>query len=637
MSLRQFDKGVERARKEYADSPQRAAASAFSDVFASFALYDVRASENNAPEASKFVRVYSDGGPQPILWKHLHQPLAKILREDPDIGPYYAGFATLFTVDREVSSEADGNTRYFSMSIDAPLEAPGFQDAFLSRAQFTGKYAEGKPLPLTSVCLNPTRDAHFKSVPIIFHWSDDPAGVGKSLPAGSELLKAWGHVSVNVPIPRTTECPGHGLETNVQKCGFTRSINAVDNGEGFHRQEFLLRLRRFVKEDTAAEDALNNQIAWTVAYFAYACECLAEAENTPVATSVFANQNIQPESKAPLKRLAIVCAPASYDNVASAALYLPLFYPRFDASGDKFARAALKTLYLARALGMPLEHLQEFSSAYKAGVTQTVGVFAHQIKSVASAQTTGWLVDAAQWDAFCNDEGRHHPAIQKLQAELLIAPVPRLFEAGTKAIKVWAQRLPVTDFFEENQHPETLEELLRAAWRISDDIFFAVVNRRTDFRKRSESILEVYEQSLKYTTIEPEIEISPVGVGLWWPPYTADRIDSDAKLANERLRQLSNFFQLVIALFDEALNWGVRTKPAKASMHITAEECSLTLSNERSLAPTVGSSAFLPGRKGRDVLQELVVQLNGSISFSDPGSVLYGVSIHLPRLVFLRL
>jgi hypothetical protein len=206
--LREFDEGVERAQTAFAASEFRRMVFGFGDEFASFSLHDISAASSPDPAGSKFVRL--DGqNRQPILWQRVHQPLAGILRAASEVGPHYAGFATLFTINPDSGIGSQGNPRYYSMAIDCRLDAPGLSEALLSRLQFAPVEdlcipPDERPLPLTAVCLNSANVDDFKTVPIVFYWhcpSQAPDYPRASIPPE---LASWGHVFVSARIPYPT-------------------------------------------------------------------------------------------------------------------------------------------------------------------------------------------------------------------------------------------------------------------------------------------------------------------------------------------------------------------------------------------------------------------------------------------------
>ena len=329
--------------------------SGFSDAFASFAFYDTNAAENRSdPEKARYLRL-DDALNQPILWKHVHRSVAQVLRTDPDLKtPNYAGFATLFTLNQE----ADGNApRYPSMTIDVKLDSPGFRDLILSKTQFIKRTT----IPLTAVCLKTAGDDAFKTAPIIFHWTR-PGRVDSDCDAPKvEELSSWGHVYVNAKIHYDDKT---GIEVDLNKTNFgvedseliRVGDNLIANGTvRFNEREFYRRLRNHVGNGEIPETLLARKIAWTVTYFAYACELYLQQR---------------------LDCLSIVCAPASFDEEVSSALYVPI---HCTPSNPEFSRLALKILYLARSLASPLWKIHDLYAARKEGQHEATSAILHQI------------------------------------------------------------------------------------------------------------------------------------------------------------------------------------------------------------------------------------------------------------------
>lgn len=361
--IRKFDEGVEKARKKY----HAGSASAFDEEFAAFTIYDTTAAEETI-STPRFMLVPTDRPHhQPELWKHLHRPLGQILRNDPDLAPLYAGFATLFTLNR--GSEATRSaTNYLSMSIDAPLSAPGMQELELTRLQFNGPVGT-RPLPLTAACLNATGDSGFHTTPIVFYWRspDNPMDVPwGSIPEG---LETWGHVFLSALIPEDEK---FGLKKEPHQWGLDGSLQIPENTKAvFGRSDLHTRLKAYYNglkknpEDptTLAAADLERRLAWTVTYFAYACRRNAEAGLLP-----------KGQKASQFNNLAIVCAPAS-GSIVNSALYLPL---ACEPGNPEFPRAALKALYLARTVGMPLERLRWEKDATEQGIRDTLDRIRHQ-------------------------------------------------------------------------------------------------------------------------------------------------------------------------------------------------------------------------------------------------------------------
>ena len=358
--LSEFDSEVESARAEYSKSPARSTAAGFRDAFASFALYDIERQRSVRQHVPEFVRLDLQRQ-EPILWRRLYKPFARLLMNDPDIRRYYAGFATLFTSNPGDTQRGSQRT-YYSAAIDVPLDAAGFPDAFLSRAQFINPRAN-PPLPLTAVCLNPSGDEGFTARPIIFYWSRYDAETPPTKPVLPKGLDGWGHVFVSARIPYSEKT---GLDADLTNNRFFHSLTVksppvkgvtLPKLDEFTEDELYRRLRRFVPNDEADNSTLAMRLAWTVAYYAYGCEQFRSV--------------VLPKTDAHINHLAIVCAPASYGAMPSAALYVPIICAPSD---PHFSRTALKVLYLSRALGMPLERLKEFEE----GTSKIGRVFAHQ-------------------------------------------------------------------------------------------------------------------------------------------------------------------------------------------------------------------------------------------------------------------
>ena len=358
--LRDFDHGIQDAlrNRELASRADRLPLSM--ERFASFCFYDANGTDFACVGVSQ-----KESPTQPLLWKHLHNSLQAILREDSDTKSTYAGFATLFTLDRE-SRSPGGRASYFSMAVDVDLSKPGFKDGLpLTNWQFNSS-DPNRPLGVTSICLNADMlDQGYCTKPVIFYWkprnAPEPDGWGKA----PDALASWTHIFVSADIK---EDPHTGLaKPSDWTLDFSEFIFA-DKDEELTKSEAINRLQNFLGTGGTRSSispvegkALLNRLAWTITYFAYGCKCL---ETT-----------LRPNQPFPFDHLAIVCAPASFEPVVSAALYVPFF----GRPGEEaLQRAAIKTLFLARALGMPLESLQEFQT----GRAQSQGDFAHQTSAV---------------------------------------------------------------------------------------------------------------------------------------------------------------------------------------------------------------------------------------------------------------
>lgn len=391
--LSQFDKGVELALDEHDRNTAPSSESAFSQKFAGFTFYDIKAAKDSlqvdneddpSPEDTGWARLDGIISEQPLLWAHLHKPLARLLREDEDLKNVYAGFATLFTVNRGPNVNA---VPYSSMAIDVALDAPGFRDLVLSKVQF----ADNSTIPLTAVCLNTSDDPNFESVPIVFHWVSPDHNGSICHSATSNDLDSWAHVYVTAKIPRSDET---GIETDLNKISFFGSdesplIRVVSNSSGngnriLDERQFYTRLRNHQARVTGKDpgefhDAdLAKMLAWTVTYFAYGCDEYRK-RTTP--------------DSCPVHHLAILCVPASYGRKASAALYLPVTCKPEQCD---VSRAAHKALYLSRALGLPLERLKEFSAKYGEGAQNTYQTLfqsiTHEFSKIEDRLNYSWLV-----------------------------------------------------------------------------------------------------------------------------------------------------------------------------------------------------------------------------------------------------
>lgn len=352
--FRAFDKGVSEAFVEYGTDPLRSLSAGFDELFAGFTFYHPNNPTAPVDAIQHFERL-DQREEEPILWKNVNKPFADILRRDADLKNLYAGFAVLFTLDPFASAERRGS----SMVVDAPLDARGIPG--YSREQFRAPTPDS-PLPLSAILLKSKDQSDFESVPVVFHWRKP--GTRQFTETWPELA-SWGHVHLCCEIPyENPDERQKGLKTKVRECGFVNPITEVTCARsGFHRNELCNRLRSYAKDFKAKDSEVEARLAWTVTYFAYACECLGTM--------------IQSKAQSPLERLAIVCAPASYDPEGSAALYVPLFYGE---SVDEFQRGAITILFLARALGMPLEKLKEYGTGFRGGSSQVVETFTHEAK-----------------------------------------------------------------------------------------------------------------------------------------------------------------------------------------------------------------------------------------------------------------
>lgn len=370
--LEEFDLGIQKALEEYYSLPESNRILGYSQTFADFSFYDTKAvdEEDLTKRSDLFVRLSNKrklSREQPILWKYIHSPLAKILHSELK---YYAGFATLFSVNHEAGSISTNSDipRYPSMVIDDTLKAPGLRDALLTTKQFPRE--KKSPIPLTAVCLNPSDDSNFETLPIIFHWiknSDEHDCFYSEIKSNAKYLNSWAHIifSPNEKL-KFNQVTGIdiGIIENWDRDDYCK-IDIYDSQGRLTKEELLRRLKNYENNKIHDTKILINKLAWTVNYFVYASNCYLEENDSKYFKSV--------QDEPGFDHLSIVCAPATFHNVVSSALYVPIMYDG-PLLLDQSARSVLS---LARILGSPLERIKELFRGSQIAQTS----FAHQTSS----------------------------------------------------------------------------------------------------------------------------------------------------------------------------------------------------------------------------------------------------------------
>lgn len=376
--LKNFDDGVEAAHKKKVELFGDDLRIAFTHEFAGFAFYEqrnIQRGTSSEPEDWRCELLDDRDTKEPILWSNLHKPLSRILREDKDLRKCYAGFATLFTVNpyKQVDEPS-----YASMVIDVDLDAPGFQGLLLSKEQFEKK----QTIPLTAICLNTTGETDFQTVPVAFHWSSPDCSDEQNHPRKNSELASWGHVHICSELPKN-KTTGLELDINTIKLwgdrhpDIVKVIDTIDSQTTeivFGETEFYRRLSNYQQHVTRKSSLYTKKdlatlLAWTVCYFVYGCEQFLK--KTP---KDFPGHLAEDET---LDQLTIICAPASYSQHTSAALYVPVC---FKTKEFRLSDIAVKVLSLSRSLGMPLEMLKEHSLGEREGAEKAQDFFSHLAK-----------------------------------------------------------------------------------------------------------------------------------------------------------------------------------------------------------------------------------------------------------------
>lgn len=615
--LADFDRGVTAAQSEYAGNSSRDTGSEFDDRYASFTLYDVSAVKGGDKEKPVFVCLDLTRKEQPILWKHLHQALGEILRNDPDIKSRYAGFATLFTINRDVGPASPfGRPRWPSMAIDASLDRPGFKHAELSRMQFERPGKES-PLPLTAACLNVRGDVDFVTTPIIFHWTKRSGkhiwSRGRSVDSTSRGLHSWAHVFVSADIPYddTKGEKNTGLKTKMDWSQPFCNFQVEDLHGSLDKTALLARLRGFEGKENLEDLVLINQLAWTVTYFAYAAECY---------------NNLPPGS---LSHLSIVCAPASYERIVSTGLYVPVLCQ----TKRQLDRAAFKILYLARALGLPLEQSRKVPAAREQGTYEgtdkTIDVFAHQIRETAAAVGDGWLVSQQNWQralkAFA-DLGSND--LKQKAQDYKIAPVPELYRALRITLSVWAQSRRWQDLFRTlTAPPATLQQMVEIAFDYAKDVRFVVAARNMNFN--DDPVAELTKlwhwDQLDFLKRNTHLRITGEAASI-------TRLVCPSTKAWES--HLCDLLRLLLAIFDNYMGRGDTQKPVDVQCTLTKSHkyYEISISNYLKTEGMDVRSSVWPGMRGMEVIKEFTRRLSGEILHSGEVSSgpRYSIGVRLP-------
>jgi len=579
--LQEFDAGVESVVARH-----RFSRSTLSDI-AGFAFFDLDGSGKH-----KCLKTADECQLSAELWKELYKPLREIFRADDDIKDCYAGFATLFTLNEDVGKGG----RYSSVVIDIDSEASGFKNLELSEWQFKKK----KTIPLTSVCLNAAYDEKYEALPIMFHWTRPGGNCPRLACKIQESLKTWGHIIITVEVPRDDEL---GIKMNLNDIDFSggSGLPLIEVPDVFHdgkiifdKNEFFRRIRKYQSHVTHThctdtDEELARKLVWTVTYFVYGCEEYLRSTPKDCERHLAKNEY--------LDQLTIVCAPASYGNHVSAALYLPVCCK--PPNHKAVAKAAHKTLFLSRALGLPLVQLKEISTKSDEVYASVYNTISHEISKEEDAISDKLLLGFPELaKQTCEELEKITDQVESIK-DWKVLVTPRIHQAIALRRLVWLGKNFLGNMhLGENSNMPLEDAIRRLLLKISESYYAgelsSKVTRNQLLKSQTQRKVEEILQKASKNTVEIFMENASIACSYNWAPNN-ETINDAIMFGRMFSASISNILEktLKIHLFE---------------IKIDHDSMIVTVTIDNAVAGKIHQKSF--GTKG--VLKCLVTRIKGA-------------------------
>jgi hypothetical protein len=256
------------------------------------------------------------------------------------------------------------------------------------------------------------------------------------------------------------------------------------------------------------------------------------------------------------------------------------------------------------------------------GLEQAIESFAHQIKGVANAMSTKWAVTLEKWDEI-KDIFRDDPSAVKHLGDALVLPAPELIEAITQTLILWSQTRRIDDLY--YPRPTRFEDVINRAWDFTSRIRFALGNISRNLGESLFDLKKVWGQNgmMARPAIDGDVETQ-------WGDWV--KIDLEAE------GRLCSVTRLMVAIFDNATEHGVRDKPPEVTVAFDNQTkiVSIVVSNKVGSNEATPGSRLRIGMQGNDVLRSLAEQLDAKLTIPDTPKPRQGedyvVTVRIPSL-----
>lgn len=269
-----------------------------------------------------------------------------------------------------------------------------------------------------------------------------------------------------------------------------------------------------------------------------------------------------------------------------------------------------------------------------AGLEQAIETFAHQIKSVANAMNTTWLVRLERWEEI----RRAHPEKAERIAGVRVLPVPQLFQAIRDTLILWSQTRRLTDLYppdpsrplSPNPQEQTMpiapwpckfSEVVHRAWILASSARFAQRNMSRNFEADDGEVFKVWDQA--DLTEKLQVEGIDTPLGDW------------RAVGRQAETWISDVTRLLAAIFDNSFEHGIPNTVPEVRVNWNAKNriVSAAISNVVERPAEDLDSRIRPGMKGSEVLSFLKEKLNAELTLPSPTPMpgdIYKINLEIP-------
>lgn len=242
----------------------------------------------------------------------------------------------------------------------------------------------------------------------------------------------------------------------------------------------------------------------------------------------------------------------------------------------------------------------------EAGLVNAIETFAHQIKGIATAMSDRWSVTSEEWEQMRTVFGGS-PAFTQSVAKARVMPVPGLYDAVAKTLRVWAQSERVADLYPESPNwPTDLKVLVNTSWSYAAAVRFTTgsVNESVN-RLNSDELDKLWN----FETLRDRLDLQGV------PAFS---LNENAKWSVEDRRTAEKWIcamtRLLASVFDNYFAHGKAESLPRISAKLqNTSILSLTVTNIAE-GSTADESRIRLGMTGTDVLRYLGERAGGTVS-----------------------
>jgi hypothetical protein len=239
------------------------------------------------------------------------------------------------------------------------------------------------------------------------------------------------------------------------------------------------------------------------------------------------------------------------------------------------------------------------------GLNAAIETFAHQIKGVAAAMIERWSVSSQEWEQMRTVLGASPAFAQNLE-KARVMPVPGLYNALVKTLRVWAQSERVADLYSESPNwPADLRVLVKAAWNCAVAVRFATGKVNVSLSRLDvEDLAKLWSFEDRHDRLDLQA-VAKVG-------FAKDSrwSDDDRKIAETWICAMT---RLLAAAFDNYFAHGKADSAPGVTATIHDGLLSITVTNIAEGA-TADESRIRPAMTGTEVLRYLGEQAGGVVA-----------------------